>query len=61
LEPLRIFHGLLSGQNFHETITKTRKIIGTIEVTIEGSGIKLRQHIDFVNLGVNTIADGNID
>jgi hypothetical protein len=61
LKPMRICHGLLGGQNLDEAFCKGIESIAVDDVVIQGGRIELSQYENFVQSGVDAIADGNVD
>ena len=53
--------GLLGGPDLHPARMERVEVIGLRNMTVEGYGIELRQNCDAVNLGVDGIADGNVN
>ena len=61
-EPAGAVGSLLGGEHLHEPLAETGgEVVGHREMTIEGGAVELRQHIDLVDLGVDAVADGNIN
>ena len=62
LEPTGAVGCLLGCQHLHKPLAKAgREVVGHRQVTIEGGTVELRQHIDLVDLGIDAIADRNIN
>ncbi len=52
----------MSSQNLDEPLTEaSRQVVGLAEVSVERGAIELRQHIHLVDVGVDAVADRNIN
>jgi hypothetical protein len=61
LKPVGVRHRLLGGEDFDETFRKWIKSVGVRNVTVQGSGVELRQDKNSFQPGIQTVADGHID
>jgi len=61
LEPMRVVRRLLGRQNLDETLGEEIHAIRLRNVPVEGRRIELRQDEDPADIGVQAIADGDVD
>jgi hypothetical protein len=61
LEPIGIGHSLFSSQYFGEAFRKRVEAVGVRDVMVQRRGIELRQDEDFLESGIEAVADRNID
>src|ERR1051325_293414 len=61
LKPLAIFRRLLGGEDFHEAVREGRETIGARDMTIERSGVVLREYEDFDDIRIDAVRDRNIN
>ncbi len=51
---------LLRRENVHKPAGESIEFVSLLNVAVEGSGVELGQEINFTDLAIQTIADGNI-
>ena len=61
LIPASVVHCLFRGQNIDETVVELVEPIGLVDVLVERRRVELREDQDFIDLRVQTIADGNVN
>jgi len=61
LEPVNALWSLLGGQDVNEPLREEAKLVSLGNVTVQRCGIVLSENEDFVDPGVNTIADRYVD
>jgi hypothetical protein len=61
LVPSCTLRGLLGCQDLDEVGRKIIKFVTSVDVTVEGSAVELRQYIDPAQAGIEAIADRYID
>ncbi len=61
LEPGGAFGGLLGGEHLHEALGKDIEAVGLGDVPVERRGVELRQHEDALEVGVQAVADRDVD
>jgi hypothetical protein len=61
LEPVRVVGRLLRRQNLHEPLAEEIHAIGAGDVPVERRRVELRQHEHPPDVGMNAVADRNID
>ena len=61
LVPMRIVRRLLGGEDVHEPAAEQIHPIGQRDVAVERRRVELRQHEDAPDVGVDAVADGDVD
>jgi len=61
LIPIRTLLGLLGRQDVHKPSAKWIEMVRILNVSVQGCRVKLRQQEYPVDIGVDAIANGNID
>ena len=61
LVPVGAFLGLLGRQDVDEAAAERIEVIGALDVPVQRRGLKLREQEDPVDIGVDAIADRDID
>jgi hypothetical protein len=61
LVPIGGFGGLLGGQDLDKTGVKRIEVVGLGDVAVERMRVKLGKHVNAIDAGVDTIADGNVN
>ncbi|OQC03345.1 MAG: hypothetical protein BWX80_02845 [Candidatus Hydrogenedentes bacterium ADurb.Bin101] len=60
LVPVAGFIGLLGGQDLHKTAAELVKLIGIIDMAVQGVAVELGEHADAVHAGIDAITQGNV-
>ena len=61
LVPAGIVGRLLGGQDLHEALSEQIHPVGLVDVPVERCRIELRQHEDAADVGVQAVADRDVD